>query len=60
VAEVIFDEAEGDGLEGPGHGGHLGEDVDAVGVGLDHALQAAHLTLDAAQPLEVSVLAACV
>ena len=32
VAEVVFDEAEGDGLKGPGHGGYLSQDVDAVGV----------------------------
>ena len=56
VAEVILDEAKGDGLQGPGHGGYLGEDVDAVGVGFHHALEPAHLTLDPAQPLEVSVL----
>ncbi len=55
VAQVVFHQAQRDGLQGPGHGGHLGEDVDAVGVGFDHALQAAHLTLDPAQPLEVSI-----
>jgi len=56
MAWVIFDEAEGDGLEGPGHGGYLGKDVDAVRVGLDHALKSADLALDAAQPLEICVL----
>ena len=55
VAEVIFDQAEGDGLQRPGHGRDLGQDVDAVGVVLDHALEPAHLALDAAQPLEVSI-----
>ena len=34
--------------------GDLGEDVDAVGVLVDHALEAAHLALDAAQPLDGS------
>src|SRR4051794_10616338 len=35
----------------------LGEDVDAVLVVLHHALEPADLTLDPAQPLDVSVLA---
>src|SRR4029453_11962648 len=34
----------------------LGEDLDAVRVLLDHALEAANLTFDALQPLEVVVL----
>jgi len=52
---MVFDQAEGDGLQGPGHRGDLGQDVDAVGVVLDHPLEPAHLTLNAAQPLEVSI-----
>src|SRR6478609_3715203 len=39
-------------------GADLGQDVDAVGVGVDHLLHATHLALDAAQPLQVVVLAA--
>ena len=30
VAEVVVEEAEGDGFQGGGDGGDLGEDVDAV------------------------------
>ena len=40
---------DGDLLERGLDGGDLGEDVDAVGVLLDHALEAAHLALDAAE-----------
>jgi NAD(P)H dehydrogenase (quinone) len=60
VAEVVFDQAEGDGLQRTGHRGHLGEDVDAVGVAFHHALQPAYLTLDPAQPPEVRVFVLCV
>ena len=44
------------GLQGLGHGGDLGEDVDAVDVLVDHPGDAADLALDAAQALEVVVL----
>jgi hypothetical protein len=56
VAKMILDQAKGDGLEGAGNGRHLGEDVDAVRVGLHHPLQAADLPLDPAQPFEVGIL----
>src|SRR3954447_7848508 len=48
VAEMVLDQAQGDRLQGPGHGGDLGEDVDAVGVVVDHALEPPHLALDPA------------
>src|SRR5205807_7721611 len=54
------EELQGDGLECPGGGRDLGQHVDAVGVLVDHALQAAHLTLDSAQPLEHRVLVVAV
>ena len=60
VAHVVLEQAEADGLEGLGGRGDLGEDVDAVRVLLDHAGDAANLALNAAQPLEVVVLGACV
>src|SRR5207253_11194842 len=41
-------------------GGDLGEDVDAVAVVLDHALDAAHLPLDPMQPLHERLLLAVV
>jgi hypothetical protein len=56
VAEVLVDEAEGDLLEGGVDGGDLGEDVDAVGVFVDQALQAADLAFDLAETGEVVVL----
>src|SRR5918993_3569790 len=57
VAHVLLEQAEGDLLQRLRHGGDLREDVDAVLLVLDHALQTAGLALDAAQPLEVVVLA---
>jgi len=57
VAEVLLEQAEGDSLERLRHRRDLGEDVDAVLLVLDHALQTAGLTLDATEPLEVLVLA---
>src|SRR5690606_16725062 len=56
VVEVVVEQGEGDALEGAGRGGDLGEDVDAVRVLLHHAVDPAHLALDAAQPLEQGVL----
>src|SRR4051794_2133118 len=58
VRDVIFEQAEADRLQGLRDGADLGQDVDAVGVGVDHLLHAADLPLDAAQPLQVVVLAA--
>ena len=57
VREVLLEQADRDGLEGLRHRRDLGEDVDAVLLVLDHPLQPAGLALDAAQPLEVVVLA---
>src|SRR3954454_2261247 len=57
VAEMLLEQAEGDSLQGLRHRRDLGEDVDAVLLVLDHALQTAGLALDATEPLEVLVLA---
>src|SRR5579863_6612483 len=56
VAEVFFQQPKCHRLQGLGGGGYLGEDVDAVLVVLDHALEAADLPFDPAQPDEVVVL----
>jgi hypothetical protein len=53
MAEMILKQPEGDRFQGPSRGGYLGEDIDAVLLFLDHPLQAAHLSLDAAQPPNV-------
>ncbi len=53
---MIVEQTEGDALQRPRRGAHLGEDVDAVLVVLDHPLQTSDLALDAAQALEVGVL----
>ena len=55
VAEVLVEQADGDALQRLRGRRHLGQDVDAVLVVLDHPLQSAHLTFDAAQPLQVVV-----
>ena len=49
MAEMILKQPEGDRFQGPRYGGYLGEDVDAVLLFLDHPLQAAHLSFDAAK-----------
>ena len=51
VPEVVVEQAEGDALQRPRRGAHLGENVDAVLVVLDHPLQPADLTLDAPKRL---------
>jgi len=56
VPEMIFQQAECDRLQRPGHRGDLGEDLDAVDVLFHHALEAADLALDPPQALEVGVL----
>src|SRR6266702_3808166 len=56
VPEVVFEKAERHRLQRPRRLRHLGQDVDAVLVVIDHLLQAADLALDAAQPLEVLIL----
>src|ERR1700735_1426049 len=57
VTEMVLQQAERHRLQRPRHRGHLGEDVDAVLVVLDHPLQAAHLALDPAQPYQIVILA---
>ena len=54
--EVFAEQAESDRLQRARHRGHLGQDIDAVLLLLDHLLQAAGLPLDAAQSLKVVVL----
>src|SRR5487761_231250 len=56
VPEVVLEQPQRHRLKRPRRRRHLGQDVDAVLVVLDHLLQAADLALDAAQPLEVLVL----
>src|SRR6266568_796072 len=56
MAEMVLHQAERHRLQRPGRRRHLGQDVDAVRVFLNHLLQAAYLALDAAQPHEVGLL----
>src|SRR4051794_33855355 len=58
VAQVVVEQAESHRLQGLGGRGDLGEDVDAVGVVLDHPRDAAHLTLDPLESSEDLVLVA--
>src|SRR5690606_42155760 len=60
VRDVVLQQAETDRLERLGGCGDLRQDVDAVGVVVDHLGDAADLSLDACQPLEVVVLGTCV
>ncbi len=53
VADVLFEQVQGDGVERLGDRGNLGQDVDAVLVFVDHAGDTADLPFDAAQALEV-------
>jgi hypothetical protein len=46
ASEMVLDQPQRDRLQRPRHRGHLGEHVDAVRVGLHHALQSPYLTLD--------------
>src|SRR3954453_14973054 len=55
--QVLLEQAERDRLQRLRHRRDLGEDVDAVLLVLDHALQAAGLALDPPEALEVVVLA---
>src|SRR3954447_13186279 len=57
VGQVLIEQPQSHRLQRLRHRRDLGEDVDAVLLVLDHPLQAAGLPLDAAQPLEVVVLA---
>ena len=56
MADVLFEQVQGDGVERLGDRGNLGEDVDAVLVFVDHAGNATDLPFDAAQALEVRLL----
>ena len=53
MADVLFEQVQGDGVERLGDRSNLGEDVDAVFIFVDHAGDAADLPFDAAQSLEV-------
>ena len=53
MADVLFEQVQGDGVERLRDRGNLGEDVDAVFIFVDHAGDAADLPFDAAQSLEV-------
>src|SRR5215207_7189974 len=55
VGHVVVQQPESDGLERLRHRRHLGEDVDAVLLLGDHALQATRLALDALEPTQVLV-----
>ena len=52
MAHVAVEHLDGHVLERGLSGGDLREDVDAIGVLVDHALQPAHLALDAPQAVE--------
>src|SRR5260221_7831069 len=56
VAKMVFHQAKRHRLQRPGGRRHLGQDVDAVLLILDHPLQPADLALDPAQPLKVVLL----
>src|SRR5690625_2982529 len=56
VGHVLIEQAQREGLQRPGGGRDLGEDVDAVLVLLDHLGDPADLSLDAAQPQQVVIL----
>ena len=51
VRDVVIEQLQGDRLQCLGRRRHLLEDVDAVAVLVDHALDAPHLAFDPAQPL---------
>ena len=52
VPEVLVEQPDRHALEGSRRRRDLGQDVDAVGVLVDHALQPAHLALDAPEALQ--------
>ena len=56
VVRVVVEQAQGNLVERGLSSGDLRQDVDAVAVVLDHPLDAAHLPLDATQPLQQLVL----
>src|SRR4051812_11899802 len=55
VREMLLEQLQRERLQCLRGGGHLREDVDAVLVVLDHALQSAHLTFNPAQTFQVRV-----
>lgn len=57
VVSVVVEQSQGDLVKRGVDCGQLGQDVDAVAIVLDHALDAADLSLDPAQALEELVLA---
>ena len=56
VLEMVVRETHCDAAKSTGHGTDLGEDVDALLLLLDHAVNASRLALDPAQPRQVPVL----
>src|SRR3954452_18282916 len=60
MIDVLVEDLEAEALERGGDGADLGEDVDAVAVVGDHALDSAHLPLDPVQALDQRVLLAVV
>ena len=57
MRQVVVEQPQGHRLQRLRHGRDLGEDVNAVLILLNHALQAPCLTFDPAQPFELGVLA---
>jgi hypothetical protein len=51
MVEVLVEEEQRNPFQGSGGGGDLREDLDAVGVLVDHALEAADLPFDPAKAL---------
>jgi len=60
VAKVFVDEPDAHALEGLGDRADLGQDVDALGVLVDHALESSDLAFDAAQSIQVVLFGKCV
>src|SRR5215469_9348434 len=60
VRQMLLEQAQGYRLQRPRGGGDLREDVDAVFIVLDHALQPPDLAFDPAQPRQVLLLALAV
>lgn len=56
VRGVVLEEGQGDLVQRRLNRGHLGDDVDAVTLVLDHPLDASDLAFDAVQPLDQVVL----
>jgi hypothetical protein len=60
MADVVVEQSDRDLLQCIGRRRDLGQDVDAVIVVLDHALEAADLALDPAEPRQQVVLVSVV